>query len=197
MSENTEYRGCNIKIDYDESPESPREWEDNSVFIGLKDHHYTVGDEQIDDIEELEERLKEEGKHIGLPVYIYEHSQRFYKTEGSGTINGGFIFITLENIRKEYGWERITKKRRNEIIERLKSEIEIYSQWANGEVYGFTVTDKHGKHIDSCFGFYGSDDSYMMEEAKGSIDYYLDTERPRQIRVEFKQKALHDLQGVG
>ena len=46
----------------------------------------------------------------------------------------------------------------------METEVEIYSQWCNGECYGFRLSevskcDKchqvEDKEIDSCYGFYG------------------------------------------
>lgn len=40
-----------------------------------------------------------------------------------------------------------------------------------GEAYGEECTpcDGHWEHVDSCFGFIGNDDGYMMEQALASI----------------------------
>ena len=55
----------------------------------------------------------------------------------------------------------MTKK---EVMDQMKTEIETYSQWCNGECYGFRLSkwskcDKcnqvEDKEIDSCYGFYG------------------------------------------
>jgi hypothetical protein len=40
----------------------------------------------------------------------------------------------------------------------IKSELETYTKWANGEVYGFTLYDDKGELEDSCYGFYDIDD---------------------------------------
>lgn len=40
-----------------------------------------------------------------------------------------------------------------------------------GEVYGYVIEDKDGKHQDSYWGYYGSDHDYITREAKGQIDW--------------------------
>jgi len=60
--------------------------------------------------------------------------------------------------------------------ERLQKELQdsaaLYSSWAWGDVYGFTVEDKEGDEIDSCWGFYGDnhEKSGLIEHAKNAID---------------------------
>jgi hypothetical protein len=51
----------------------------------------------------------------------------------------------------------------------MAGEVETYSQWANGEVYGYDVQDKEGNSLDSCWGFYGID--YCREEALSQAEY--------------------------
>lgn len=63
----------------------------------------------------------------------------------------------------------ITEVLSNQAIKMLESEIEIYDQYINGEVYGYELEEEkvchycgHAEyeHIDSCYGFYGDDFEY-------------------------------------
>jgi hypothetical protein len=57
------------------------------------------------------------------------------------------------------------------IIECMEAEIGAYSDWANGNCYGYVVTDVNGDEIDSCWGFIGDyDESGLMERANDSAD---------------------------
>ena len=70
-----------------------------------------------------------------------------------------------ERVRKEYGWKNITKKRREQIREYLRGEVETYDQYLTGDVYGFEYQEvlvypdgrEEVVEEDSCWGFYGSD----------------------------------------
>lgn len=42
-------------------------------------------------------------------------------------------------------------------IEALKSNFELFGQWAWGDVYFYLVEDEEGNVLDSCGGFYGTD----------------------------------------
>jgi len=97
---------------------------------------------------------------------MYEHSGISLSTSAfsckwdSGQI--GYIFVSYEDIIKEYGKldiERATKV--------LEYEVEEYSQYLNGECYGYIIYEKDKDsqdHLESCFGFIGRD--YVEEEAK-------------------------------
>lgn len=104
--------------------------------------------------------------HIYLPVYRYSHGNIALSTTpfscpwDSGQT--GFIWESKKSIREEFGVKRISPRLRKLVQDRLRSEIEVYGQWCNGEVYGFVITNPEGEEIDSCWGFIGLD---WVEEA--------------------------------
>jgi hypothetical protein len=173
-----------LEIMIDESPSSPREWDNFGTLIAwhnrydLSDHHeknhsdmrefleYHTCEyyETIEGVENAsDDRLMElfQRDHIMLPVYMYEHSGVVLNTYGfscpwdSGQV--GYIYISKDRVRKEYGVKRITKKLLEKVESILKSEIDIYSEYVNGNVYGYVLKDNEGNEVDSCWGFYGHD----------------------------------------
>jgi hypothetical protein len=156
-------KGHTIEIHYDDHPESPREWGHDSTFWTFHSR-YCSPDPDPDPDYDLSDC-------VWLPVFMYDHGGVAYNTTGfhcpwdSGCV--GFIFIPKAKVREIHGWKRITKAREEQVKSQLKSEVEIYSQWANGQVYGFITKDPDGEEIDSCWGFYGFD--YCIEEAKACI----------------------------
>lgn len=125
--------------------------------------------------------LKKFSKYfIWLPVYIYEHSgitisaSRSYPYNDrwdSGTL--GFIYVDKEKVKEEYSWKKLTSKRVEQIVNYLRSEVEYYDDYITGNVYGFTIEDNEGKEIDSCWGFIGDYDKYMLSECKSNIDHLI------------------------
>jgi len=99
--------------------------------------------------------------YVVLPLYLYDHSGLTMRTYpfscpwDSGQV--GWIYVTKAKVREEYGVKHITKKVRERVIAVLEAEVETYSQWLEGDVYGFVLEDAQGNHIDSCWGFYGTD----------------------------------------
>lgn len=137
-------------------------------------------DDKISD-NEYYKKLKELAvkNNLILPVYLLDHTIVKYSTEDfndswdSGQV--GIIYAPHSRIEKEWGSvddESLEKARKC-----MMAEVEKYSQWANGEVYGFRLIkeDEFGseiEEIDSCWGFYGNDlkengiADYIPEEFK-------------------------------
>jgi hypothetical protein len=140
-----------LEIIYDSSPESPREW-DNLGTMYCEHGHYALGDEGAE---------RPGPTDIYLPLYLYDHSGITMNTTGfscgwdSGQV--GVIYVSRERIRKEYGWQRLTKARLTKIYDYLRGEVGTYNTYLRGDVYGFRAYDDEGNETDACWGFYGSD----------------------------------------
>jgi hypothetical protein len=160
---------------HDESPESPRTWDNLGYFIGV-DRRYNSPDqnetlesivknsgevaESLDEhkaliINAIKEQLDENVIYIS-PVTKYEHGGVSYSlgtAHGFDNSNNGFYIVTDKSLaRQGTPNETVT-------IERIiKAELETYNAYANGEVYGFKLFDEKGDEIDSCWGFYDLDD---------------------------------------
>ena len=173
-----------LKIEYDDMNESPREWDNLGTMVCWKrnyilgdDHNYDnnrefmeVLSEELSDIEperlysKTDEQLMSiiEKYAVILPIYKYEHSGISLNTKGfscrwdSGQV--GWIYVTKKQVREEYGAKRVSQKLKERIEDYLKGEVDTYSQYVAGEVFGFILEDKEtGNEIDSCWGFYGYD----------------------------------------
>ena len=206
--ETIEYRGFNINIDtddfggngprkdfdnlgtmvcfhnsYDLGDDNRRPGEQEEYWVGIAQDHvpYDIGDDTT-----METIWAIIHKHyIVLPLYLYDHSGLTMNTSGfscpwdSGQV--GWIYVSKEKVRKEYGWARISEQRRQKICSYLRGEVETYDQFLGGRVFGYSIepTDRN-KNIecdDSCWGFYGDEHDkntswpYMIDEAKSSIRY--------------------------
>jgi hypothetical protein len=177
--EEFEHHGIRIKIFQDESSESPRSWDNLGTMVcfykrynlGDKDHGYNSSN--YNGWEELAEAIQEnENAAIILPLYLYDHSGITISTGAfscpwdSGQV--GFIFVSKEKLRKEYG-KRITKKVLETATKCLQNEVNTYDQFLTGAVYGYIVQKGEEGEEDSCWGFFGLD--YVREEAKSVAEY--------------------------
>lgn len=108
-----------------------------------------------------------------LPLYLYDHGGITMNTTGfscswdSGQV--GIIYTTKEVFEK-LGCDWDNRK------ELLVSEVATYDQYIRGDVYGFVITESkkceccnnvEEIHIDSCWGFYGSD-----PKTNGMVEYF-------------------------
>jgi len=180
------------EIYYDYNAESSREW-DNIGKMLCWHNRYTLGDEKLHDDycytkecklknltdycnnwEEVEEVLKKEFKAVViLPLYLYDHSGLSMRTYRHGQHSNwdcgcvGFIYATREQLLKEYNQTKITKSIIEKAEKILISEVETYSKYLSGEVYGYVIRDDDNNNIESCWGFYGDD---VIEEAKNMLN---------------------------
>lgn len=120
-----------------------------------------------------------------LPVGMLDHSGVSYYIGGgphwsdsagwdSGTC--GFIMDTPDRLKAAWGEQVPTDE---QIIAGLTSEVEVYSSWASGDVYGIVVKDPNGDDVESCWGFIG------LEHAESSWRDMVPAEPP--------PPTLHDL----
>lgn len=201
MIDSIEYRGFEIEIEIDSNSDSPRDWCNIGTFYTW-DSRYNSPDENphsdaraflislcsdlpIDcdelDFADLFDRATRNA--IILPVYKYEHSNIAYNTGGfscpwdSGQV--GFIWVSLADVRKEYSVKRVSAKLRQRVAGYLSGEVETYSQWVSGSVYGYSIGDD--SDIGSCWGFYGfdHDTSGLLEHAEADIDCHIASQRKK------------------
>jgi hypothetical protein len=167
--ETLNYNGHTIDIQQDADPVSPRE-DDNLGTMICFHRRYALGDKHNMSYEDAIKLEKSEDV-ISLPLYLYDHSGITMNTTGfscpwdSGKV--GFIYVTLEKVRQEYGKKRITRQFRQKVMEYLKGEVESYDQYLRGDIYGYIV-DKDEKDEESCWGFYGEEAA--LEEAKTVVN---------------------------
>lgn len=170
-----------VRLCIDSEPESPREW-DNLGTMVCAHRRYKLGDTNgksealaiIDKhlserqlaemgfdpshVPDIEMALEATGQVVMLPLYLYDHSGLAMKTSpfscswDSGKV--GFIFVSKEKLKSEYGWSRITKARQDQIHTYLQGEVETYDTYLRGDVWGYQVVEDD-EVVDSCWGFFG------------------------------------------
>jgi len=173
-----------LKIVRDPDPESPREWDNLGTMVCWHDR-YKLGDEQPKGSpqgwrEELTEPV------IILPLYLYDHSGITMSTGAfscpwdSGQV--GYIYITLEDVRKEYKVKRVSPQLRKRVEGYLRNEVETYDMYLRGDVWGYQTEELCGECgqekdvVDSCWGFFGDDTSkdaiaeHLNEAAREQLD---------------------------
>lgn len=120
-----------------------------------------------------------ETKNLIVPVQAYEHGGITISANGrragwdsfdSGQL--GFVYVSHKNILSAFGGKRITKKLLERAEKSLIAEVEEYDNYLTGKVYGYVVEDEVGEELESCWGFIGNYNGYVLEEAKSQADYW-------------------------
>lgn len=167
-----------LVIEYDTDAESPRKWDNLGYFITVdknyrspdgNDNIYNIvketGEEatdQKDHIERITKAINEQTDEKVLAIYPivkHEHGNVVYRlgtAHGFDYSNNGFYIVT-DKTAKLLGTPR-------ESFEKvITQELEEYTKWANGEVYGFVLYDDNGEVDESCWGYYN------IEDIRGSL----------------------------
>ena len=159
-----------LEIFQDETPESPRDW-DNLGSIVCWSRKYDLSDKGLVAQFPTPDSFNPQNSDYVccLPIYMYDHSGVWLSTLNTYPFNDrwdagqkGWIFATKEKTEKEFG--PITDEIKDKVIEILISEVETYSQFLSGEVYGYVLSQivecekcrhKNKEHIESLWGFFG------------------------------------------
>lgn len=165
-----------IHIEHDQDAGNPlEEWDEMGEIISLNRRHRSFNADRV--------HREIEGNPDAVALSYYEHGNCLWSVYGelpagadswdSVDIAGVWVpdSLTLESAGTLEG---ITRK---EFMQnRAREACEVYTQWCNGEVYGYracavTVCECCGtrkeEKIESCWGFYGYDD--CREAAMRSI----------------------------
>lgn len=177
--ETEEYNGHTIEIVYDSDPQDPRtDWEPFTEFH-VKNCRYYLGEHQHNSSEEIDDEVKKAKRQgdVVFRLFAYIHSgtalslESFYGRlpQGHAEFDSGqcgVVIVRRKSLIENFGKKRMTKKLRERAYEIAKGEVEEFTQYLNGQVYGYRVDDGEG---DSCYGYYSTEDA--MTEAKSAVDY--------------------------
>ena len=210
-----------LTMDIDEYAESPREW-DNVATIVPKSGNWDISDKGwrmnaeefaeflhkkldkkcpeikgLEDIDHIVNCGSAKNYIVCKPVYMYDHSSQTISLSPFGCPwdSGccGYIFVFKDKIFKEFS-DTNDDNWRDKAEEVIESEINIYDDYIQGDVYGYCLEEGHTvEHkdlvtgaiwtsteyevVDSCCGFYGDcsldilyaalgDDWEVIEEIK-------------------------------
>ena len=184
-----------LKIIRDDSPQSPREWDNLWTFVCWH-RRYNLGDtHDFKEPADFWQWIKDNGgkdEYFIMPIYMYDHSGIALSTSNdsypfndrwdSGQL--GIAYVSKKAIREEWNVKQISPKLKATIFKNLEGEISTYNQYLEGDIYGFQLVEivrcEHCGHeeendLDSCWGFYGSDpkENGIMEHIS---DEYKDAE---------------------
>lgn len=190
-----------LQIFFDQNAESPREW-DNRGVMACFHNKYTLGDKVSFSPHDFENWTFMKayietvlGAVICLPLSIYDHGSIMIKIgDHRGFDSGriGFIYLTQNSLDNDYESQgdgdgllddESEVSYHNRLTSYLESEVEVYNQYLEGDVYGFKLIERTEHNdadkdveIDSCWGFYGDNikENGMLDHISPE-DYPLDT----------------------
>jgi len=176
-----EYKGCTISIVPDNSAECPLTSMDppeGMLFFTNtrldRDHYWLEGDGvDADAYLQGKNRSKIDLTHYVLPIYKFDHSGVAYQTTSfNDTWDSGLVgMISIPKSVASKEWAENTEER---ALNYMRGVVKDFSSWANGDVYGYVVNDGEVDEVDSCWGFIGDYDGYILETARAAVDHYVE-----------------------
>ena len=193
-----------VKIDDDEWYESPREWDNLGTLYTWDDGYFSpdkhnfnsgleflgsiIGEELIEKIhdkynnnsdffDDITKRLDKLG-YILYPVSKYEHSSvKYFLGVSSGWDTGtiGVIFAEKKKICEWFNTKKVTQKIREKVVQSFESELELYTDYANGYgIYCVEIEKFSGEQVEICGGYYKPDHETIEQCFDLALDLVLD-----------------------
>ena len=173
-----EYKGHTIEIVPDNDPIDPRTECEPQTEFHVRDSRYYLGEhkhkEGADIDAEVRKALRQGDLVFRLFVYIHSGTYLSLRSwygrlpQGHAEFDSGqcgVVIVRRKSFLAEWGGKKWTKKLRDKAEEVAKQEVETFTSYVNGSVYGYIIDDGE----DSCYGYY--DDDEAMAEAKSAVDF--------------------------
>jgi len=154
------------RIEADDFPESPRDWDNLSVFYCFH-NRYSLGDRHSIDHNNYDSwndlAINEfDSDDVIVPLYMLDHSGLTLSTTpfscpwDSGMV--GYAVVSKERIISEYGVYNDDSKEK--ALHRIDSEVDIYNRYLCGDVHSILIEEQCGccdswELVDCLGGFYG------------------------------------------
>lgn len=116
-----------------------------------------------------------------LPILKFEHGLvKYYIGDSIDRWDGGivgFAWRDKKELCKEYNVKKLSPKIKEIINKNIEGELKAYTNFANGEAYGFELYSREDGDdpIDSCYGFIGYDST--AELFKDVLDHISDSHK--------------------
>ncbi len=162
-----EVDGFTINILRDDSPESPRTWDNVGTLMTFHRDCEIQDSKEFKNSDAFKEYLRSHEKSLIIrPVFAYIHSGVALSLTNTvypfndrwDACQIGVIYCTKKKARAELG-----NKYAQKIDKCFQGEIENMNRYLSGEVYGYAVTDEADDCVESCWGFYCTPEEVMKE----------------------------------
>ena len=180
------YRGMTIKAAPDDMADDPRDMDDFGHMICFNRRH-NIGDNHSMTREELLDEIDRKDV-VALPLYLFDHggitisTQPFYCPWDGGQV--GYFYVTHNELRREFGKQRVSKKLRESAKKIMQSIVRDYDYYIRGEVWLVWVVDEKDKIItDSFFQNIGPvDDTECLHECYSAINGEIRERREKRMQ---------------
>lgn len=193
-TETCEASGLTLKIIADETggaDYNPAE-EDEAILFAVLHGRYINSDRAqglgLTSPEAIEAYAHEKrATWAAFPLYLYDHSGRVYRaSRGGNPFVGrlpqghaefdsgrvGSIFVDFAAVGCKKSWNKA--KKLEHAFKAAQGFCEYYTDWANGNIWGYVIKDEDGDTVDSCWGFIGDwdGDDLALDAGREALEAY-------------------------
>jgi len=150
VAQEIKVENISVEIIYDSVAENPREWDNATKFVMFHKRYdlpneLGIRNEDYGSWDEMQEALDNQYKWV-YPVFMLDHSGLAFSINSFDCKfdSGQVGFIVSDEGTPEEAYMHAT------------SELKTYGDYANGDVYGFSVFEDT-ELLDSCFSYFGCD----------------------------------------
>lgn len=157
-------RGTELTLAIDNFPENPLNEERLGVVAAFYSNYNHLGEvdsivdilldleltearydylASTDNLLEVMAELEKQGS-VAIPLYLAVNPRFELTLEPSMDLKSflmGFNYASKQTLKQEYGWERVTQKRRDLVKEKLRAESKIYAQYLRGDIFQYTLKE--------------------------------------------------------
>jgi len=154
LTEKTVASKLTARVFRDPRPYSPREDDGNLGVMHCRHGRYTLGDP------DAVAPFYAGPLAVELPIYMLDHSGlALSHTPFSCPWDSGLLgthYMTLAVAKDNWPETPGEETELQELVEEyLKTELRVYNNFIQGNVWGYEVVDEEDEIVDSCYGFYG------------------------------------------
>lgn len=173
--------GVKLRILYDSDAESPVADDESVILAIFARNHINPAQKQLPTVEMaldfVAANRDPDSEYAVFAVWAYEHGNIVFKAVELGAGNpyadewdsGNAGIIALK--RTDFG---------PDLLDYAKGICATYTDWCNGEVYGYVVENEDGDVVDSCWGYVGDpEDNGALTEGLSAFESVVEDARAR------------------
>lgn len=167
-------------------------FDENDIQITYRNNsRVIVGTQAVSD-SEFKDLLRQakRGEILCLDVYAYNHTNLSVSTTPFSCQHAywdsglsGIVYITREKLLERYGKKRVTKQVKEKGLLALKSTVELFDHYLNGNVWYYSITDEQEDVLDSCGGYIGESELCLAEALESAEEIIKNIKKTKMIEV--------------
>jgi hypothetical protein len=184
-------RDYTIEIVYDDNVREPRDGDCYGTLVFFKERGWTGADEYISSatIDPTTGEYASDADSLeGWKMFMYRHwpgaffvlpiardshgpQSRYWPVNWGDGYDGsivGFLVYTEQHLSDWFG-EDSEWPDEDALWESMEGEMREFTDWANGNTWGYRILDVNGDEVESCWGFICDWDTYVLNEARHNV----------------------------